>query len=120
MDRKQAKIITSAMASAEVIGPRGDDRVRVAFDLLFQHPNFIRIDPTGPMFARVGELREAVRNETGRSLKTPDAMFVVTALEYRADALHSFDDHLLGLSGLPCVSGLVICMPHGSQTTLAI
>lgn len=49
---------------------------------------------------------------TRRKLKTPDAQVVATAINYRADVLHTFDKKLLTLSGSEVVDGLQIVTPR--------
>lgn len=114
VDRRQARIITSEILVAEVL----DDKAKL--ELLMKRRQFMMVSPAGPILRKVRELREAVRQDGGRSLKTPDATFIAVALAYNAEALHTFDDQVLGLSGRPCVDGLRICKPSGEQTTLQL
>lgn len=113
VERKQARIVTSEMILAEVL----ENAERL--ERLMKRPEYFMVSAAGPILRRVRELRDAAR-ASGRSLKTPDATYVATALAYKAEALHTFDGGLLGLSGLPCVDGLCISKPSGDQTTLGI
>ena len=51
---------------------------------------------------RVAAIAHDLRNYyalAGRSLKSPDAIHLATAILYRADEFHTFDDQLIALSG---------------------
>jgi predicted nucleic acid-binding protein len=110
-DSNRAIIITSSLLHTEVIG---DSRVIAALNALFRRPNFVQMNVSPEISRAAGRIRDA----TG--LKTPDAIYVATAIEFRVDALHSFDDHHLRLSGAREVGGLVICKPRGVQTLLGL
>lgn len=114
VDRQQARIITSETAVGEVLEAAAD------LELLLKRPQFMQVSPSGPIIQKVREIRTASRNAGVHTPKFADATFLATAILYRADALHTFDDKVLGLCGLPCVDRLTICKPHGEQTTLGL
>jgi predicted nucleic acid-binding protein len=118
ISREQARIITSALAIGEVLNHPQSHNARPKFDALFKRRSFFMVDTTGPIWAKIASVREAV-GAAGRRIQVGDAAYIATAIEYKADALHTFDeDHLIPLSGLSCVDGLIICKPHGEQTVL--
>ncbi|HEV8499118.1 MAG TPA: type II toxin-antitoxin system VapC family toxin [Gemmatimonadaceae bacterium] len=114
VDRRQARIITSEIIIAEVL----DDKTKL--NELMMRREFQMISIAGPILRKVGQLRDAARQDGGRSLKIPDASFIAVALAYGAEALHTFDGGVLAMSGRPCVDGLAICKPSGEQMTLAL
>ena len=69
---------------------------------------------------RVAEKAQAIRNQ--KTLSTPDAVHVATALVSKAKMLHTFDDDLLKLSGKDIVDGLDItdCLIPGENTQLPL
>lgn len=113
VERRQARILTSELILAEVLDNAGQ------LERLMKRPEYFMVSASGPILRRVRELREAARRE-GRSLKTPDATYIATALAYRVEALHTFDGQLLGLSRSPLIDGLQICKPSGEQTNLGL
>lgn len=113
-------VFTSTLARTEVIGDRHDSVLRNAFKSLFDRPSFVMMDNSSAIADIAGDLRVAVREATGRRLRSPDATYIATALTVGVDALHSFDDDMLGLDGLSCVQGLPIKKPKGNQMTLGI
>jgi predicted nucleic acid-binding protein len=119
VDRDQATIITSALVRTEVLDRTPNSVVRASLDGLFRRPTFVVMDLSGPIADRAGAIRQRVIDEGG-SVRTPDAIFIATAIAHRADALHTFDDRLLRLSGSAHVEGLTICKPHAVQTVLPL
>lgn len=118
-DRGAAIIVTCAMAEIEVIGPRGDPITVEKFRALFKRPEFQMVDINPVISQLAGELRALARDD-GRSLHSADSTFVATAMAYRLDGLHTFDEGILGLDGKPYVRGLSITKPRGTQTILRL
>lgn len=114
VDRSQARIVTSETVVGEVLDAASD------LELLLKRPQFIKVSPNGPVIRKVQAIRIATRDAKAHTPKFGDATFVATAILYRAEALHTFDRKLLGLSGLACVDGLTICKPSGEQTMLSL
>lgn len=119
VDRHQAVIITSALVRTEVLEDNDDPAIRERLEYMFRRPSCVMIDVNAAISAKAGALRATCR-AAGRSLKTPDAVFIATATLHGAVALHTLDDQLLGLSGLPEVDGLLISKPCGDQTILSL
>ncbi|WP_298266309.1 PIN domain-containing protein [Gemmatimonas sp.] len=118
-DRGQISLVTCGTAVSEVIGDSSSPQIPQLFDSLTQRPGFTMSYPGPAVVERVRRLRLEAR-AAGRRLKTPDCNFIATALLLRCDALHSFDDQLLSLSGSDLVDGLVITKPREAQTVLAL
>jgi predicted nucleic acid-binding protein len=119
VDRGQATIVVSSSASGEVLNKNGDSTVRDRFHRRYQNPAFFRADTNDAIWQRVAMIREAAERDD-RKVKTPDAVHIATAIEYKVDAMHTFDDKLLRLSGKPYVEGLIICKPKAEQMMLDI
>lgn len=119
VDRGGAIISTSAMAQPEVLSNRANPDTREKFEALFKRQNFQVIPANSAIFTLATEIREEATRE-GRSIRTPDAIFIATAVAYRLDALHTFDEKLLAVSGRSCARGLLICKPRASQTVLGL
>jgi predicted nucleic acid-binding protein len=119
VDRQQATVITSSLVRSEVLDDLTDPTIRQRLNDLFRRPSFVTIDVNAAISDKAAALRAACRT-TGRGLKSPDAVFIATALFHGADAMHTFDDKLLSLSGRTEVDGLTICKLHGVQTILEL
>lgn len=118
-DRGQIIIVTSALIDMEVLGEIGDETIRARTAQLFERANIVAVEPSRAIIARARTIREQGRIE-GRSIKTPDALFIATAIIHSAGALHTFDEKLLAVGGKDYVDGLPIIKPRGEQTLLAL
>ena len=114
VDRHQARIVTSETVIGEVLEASAD------LELLLKRPQTMKVSPSGPIITKVKDIRTATRAAGVHTPKFADATFIATAILYHAEALHTFDDRILRLSGLACVGGLVICKPRGEQTMLEL
>jgi predicted nucleic acid-binding protein len=119
VDSGQAILVTSLQAIAEVLPDDSSPDLQGRLKALFRRPNCIMVDLSAAVVAKAADMRQRAR-ETGRRLKSPDAYFLATGVLLKVDAVHTFDDQLLGLSGSPIVDGITICKPRGEQTLLAI
>ena len=118
-DRGQIVIVTSALIDMEVLGEIGDETIRARTAHLFERANVVSVEPASTIISRARQIREQGRLE-GRSIKTPDAIFIATAIVHGANAFHTFDDKLLAISGKDYVDALPITKPRGEQTLLAL
>ena len=57
---------------------------------------------------RIAEKAQAIRNKSSKTIRTPDAIHVATAIICGAKLFHTFDDLLLRLNGKDEVEGLMI------------
>ena len=119
VDRKKVVLITSALIETEVIGELDDATLQERLEALFQRPNIVQVAASAEILRKAGLIRKAAR-ESNRSLKTPDAVYVATAILHAANSLQTFDDKLLALSESPIVDGLQITKPRGMQTVLQL
>jgi predicted nucleic acid-binding protein len=116
IDAEKVVVVTSAMATVEVLNDKANKDVRASFEALFTTPRFVRIDVTAPVAAKARDIRQSLPN--GNKLKGEDATFIATAILFGCQALHTFDRDQLRLSGHKCVDGLTIERPHGAQTVM--
>lgn len=119
VDRKQVVLITSTLIETEVIGEIDDTSLQQRFETLFQRPNIVQVAASAEILRKAGLIRKAAR-DSKRNLKTPDAIYVATALLHAASSLQTFDDKLLAVSGTAIVDGLQITKPRGMQTVLQL
>ena len=119
IDRRQAILITSAQAMSEVLTGPADPSLQGRLDALFRRPSCVMVDLNRVVLSKAGAIRQAVRNAGGR-IEAPDAHFIATAVLHGVDALHTFDDRLLRLSGDQAVEGLRISKPRGDQMLLSL
>lgn len=119
VDRRRLTVITSSLVRSEVLDKGYDTGVREKLRNLFRRPSFMIVEANTAISDKAGDIRDALL-QSGRKLKTEDATFVATAILHGAQALHTFDDHQLALSGLPAVDGMVITKPQAEQTLLPL
>jgi predicted nucleic acid-binding protein len=107
--RRDAKVMTSVLTTAEVLASKIPVGVESPFKDLMKRLNRVSMD------IRVASLAHDLRDHyarDGRSLKTPDAIHLATAIHYRADQFHTFDDQLLSFTGNVGGHRLIICKPE--------
>lgn len=69
---------------------------------------------------RVAEKAQAIRNNSSRTLSTPDAVHMATAIVSGAKLFHTFDNGLLRFSGKDEVEGLTITACEIPGTNLVL
>ncbi len=126
--KREVKIITSVLTNVEVL----QSRLPVGMERLFV--DFMkRISKLG-MDTKVASLAHDIRDYymrnasqyDGKTLSTPDAIHLATAILYRANEFHTFDDGgsssksigLIKLSGNVGGNRLKICKPEAKNPQL--
>jgi predicted nucleic acid-binding protein len=115
MKRRDAKVMTSVLTTVEVLAAKIPVGIDSPFKDLLKRINRVSMD------VRVATLAHDLRNHyalLGRSIKAPDAIHLATAIHYRADQFHTFDDQLLALSGNVGGHKLIICKPETKSPQL--
>lgn len=126
--RREAKIITSVLTVTEALECHMPAGVKRLYEGLMKRVNRISMD------IKVAELAHELRNHYSadpkkygdKTLATPDAIHLATAILYRATEFHTFDDgkkgskHLGLLSLSEDVAGhrLTICKPTARNPQL--
>lgn len=128
-ERREILIMTSALTLAEIAPPAQLPAGAMALlEKAMQHPNFTTVSVDLSVGTMARELREyyAVRKAEfgGKTLTAPDAIHLATAILYKANEFHTFDEKdkaranslgLLPLSGNVGGHDLKICIPPGNE-----
>jgi predicted nucleic acid-binding protein len=87
------ELITSAIAFTEVLEAKIGSDINKKFQELFLRPNITAINADIRVAKLASELRGYyIKSGEVRSLTTPDAIHLATAILYDADEFHTFDD----------------------------
>lgn len=106
--RRDCRLMTSVLTTVEVLQAKIPAGVDTLLTGLMKRMLRVGID------TKVAQLAHDVRNQyakEGRSLKTPDALHLASAILHRADEFHTFDQQLIDMSGNVAGHRLVICKP---------
>ena len=122
IDKREANLLLPVTAYSEVLRAKHTPDQMDKFKSFVARSNVVPADITLQIALLVEEIRsnglEAVPQ---RSIKTPDAQFMATALVYKADVFHTLEPKLQSLDGSSIVKGLRICAPKplgGQQSVL--
>lgn len=121
--RREVKLITSVLTSVEVLAAKIPAGMDTLFSGLMKRMNRQGMD------VRVASLAHDLRNhyamKGGKTLSTPDAIHLATAILCRADEFHTFDQEgssrslgLIPLSGDVAGHRLIICKPEARRPQL--
>lgn len=122
-NRREVKIITSVLTSVEVLSSKIPAGMDTLFNGLLKRINRVSTD------VKVASLAHDLRNHYaatgGKNLSTPDAIHLATAIMYRAEQFHTFDEEgsrqslgLIPLSGNVGGHKLIICKPESKRPQL--
>lgn len=111
----KAMIVVSTLVRVEVLPNRRDTGLYREFQNFLKNREQVRevaID------RRVIEAAQQIR-ESGKSVKTPDAIHLATAIVCGVPIFHTYDKLLIRLSGVAEIKGLTVCEPpEPSQSEL--
>lgn len=125
--KRQAKIITSVLTTVEVLQCKLPAGLETLFNGLIRRTTRVGMD------SKVAAMAHDIRNHYvvrasefgGKTLSTPDAIHLATAILYRATEFHTFDRDgsakslgLLPLSGNVGGHRLTICKPQATNPSL--
>jgi predicted nucleic acid-binding protein len=118
--RREIRLMTSVLTQVEVL----QSRLPVGMGSLFLEV-LKRLTRMG-MDIKVASLAHDIRDyylihsdqHGGKRLSTPDAIHLATAILYRADEFHTFDEKLIPLSGNVGGHDLRICKPEARSPEL--
>lgn len=127
LNKRQVSLMTSVLTLTEISVakiPAGTDGL---LDQVMQRPNMAKL----PVDMRIAKLARDLRNfyiskngPSGMTLTVPDALHIATAILYKANEFHTFDEHdkpksralgLIPLSGNVAGHNLKICKPEAKQ-----
>src|SRR5580704_15328612 len=95
--RREVKLMTSVLTFVEVLNAKIPVGVDTLFNDLMKRINRVSMDSKCAGLAHDIRNYYAVRaaQSGGKIIATPDAIHLATAILYRADEFHTFDDDLL-------------------------
>ncbi|MFN4088524.1 MAG: type II toxin-antitoxin system VapC family toxin [Alphaproteobacteria bacterium] len=121
--RREIKIMTSVLTQVEVLQGKIPAGVGNAFTDFLKRITRVGMDIKVAQLAH--DLRDHYSRAGGKPLTTPDAIHLATAIHYRADEFHTFDEGgkskslgLIQLSGNVGGHRLTICKPEARSPQL--
>jgi predicted nucleic acid-binding protein len=117
IERGDAVLLTSVITRTEILDGKIPPESLEILDALFKRPNLQRADVTQAISDLAHNIRDQL-DRNGTKIKTPDALHFATAVVYRVDEFHTFDNQLLSLDGSPIVNSLRIVKPRTRQGEL--
>ena len=122
--RREVRLVTSVLTLVEVL----QSRLPVGMDTLFSGlmKRIIRLGMDSKVASVAHDIRDHYMSRTaefgGKTLSTPDAIHLATAILYRVDEFHTFDRDgsskslgLIPLSGNVGGHRLIICKPQAKN-----
>jgi predicted nucleic acid-binding protein len=114
--RRDCRIMTSVITSVEVLQSKIPAGIDTMFLGLLKRVTRVGVD------TKVAQLAHDIRDnyrQSGKKIKTPDALHLATAIIHRANEFHTFDeDDLIPLSGNVAGHRLTICKPKARNPEL--
>jgi len=107
IENGKAIIIVSTLVRVEVLPNKRVPELERKFENFLKNWEQVRevaID------RRVIEVAKRIR-ESGKNVKTPDAIHLATAIVHGAPIFHTYDKPLIRLSGAAEIRGLTVCEP---------
>ncbi len=125
-NKRELYLMTSVLTITEISILKIPAGTETLLEEVMQRPNFSKISIDMRVAKLARDLRNyyLVRNQDfrGKTLTVPDALHLATAILYRADEFHTFDENgdknslgLLPLNGNVAGHDLKICRPPISQ-----
>jgi predicted nucleic acid-binding protein len=122
VENYNAILFTSSITRTEFFTGQLTDEQKTKYTLLMRRSNVQEVDPHLKITTRASQIREHYsQQKPSIKIKTPDAIHLATAINYRADEFQTLDGledggakktKLLALSGDVGVSGLKITAPY--------
>ncbi len=113
--KRDCRLMTSVLTSVEVLQAKIPAGVDAMFSGLLKRMARVGVD------TKVAQLAHDIRNyyaKDGKSLKTPDAIHLATAILHRANEFHTFDEQLIASSGDIAGHRLIVCKPAARNPQL--
>lgn len=109
IERGSYKLAVSTLVYVEVLESTMPPQAMETFRAFIRNRQMIQIIAVD---IRVAEKAQALRNRSARSISTPDAVHLATAVICGAKFFHTFDSNLLRLSGKDEEEALTITACH--------
>jgi predicted nucleic acid-binding protein len=124
--KNQASIIVSDCISTEILTGKWPADGARKFEDLFKRRNVKRVPISPNITTMTQQIREFYHNKGEKTVSPLDAVHLATAIVYKVDQMHTFDDgkkdkksrSLLDLNGNVAGLPLVICKPPATQYRL--
>jgi predicted nucleic acid-binding protein len=121
--KRDATIMTSVLTSVEVLSAKIPAGMDTLFQQLMRRVTRVGIDTKIVTLAH--DIRNHYTKSGGKTVATPDAIHLATAIIYRAVEFHTFDQDgsrqslgLIPLSGNVAGNRLTICKPQAKRPQL--
>ena len=115
VNSKRADLIISVVTYTEMLRAKHTPKQAAAFDDFLKRSNINRVDVSFPIAQKAEQIRSKAitmfAKHQQRSIKTPDAQIIATAIVHEADVFHSLEPMHHNLSGHAVVDGLSITTP---------
>jgi predicted nucleic acid-binding protein len=122
LDKREIRVITSAIIYTEAPAFKFlDDDGNEKFYQFMRRSNISVASVDIKVAKKASKLRDYYKKCNGKTLCTPDALHLATAILYKTKEFHTFDGSdkkslgLLGLNGDVGVHNLIICKPQDKQ-----
>lgn len=121
--RRELRVMTSVLTSVEVLSAKIPAGMDTFFKGMMKRVNQVSVDIRVASLAH--DIRDHYIKSGSKTVSTPDAIHLATAILYRVDEFHTFDADgsrkslgLLQLSGNVAGSKLIICKPEAKRPQL--
>lgn len=117
IDAGKVILMTSTISLGEVLAGDLTEEQRERYESSLKKPTIVSITPDARISAEAGRIREFYRKK-GWSVGLEDAIHLASALLWKADELHTFDEKLLRFNGNIMGRAIRVCKPQGRQASL--
>ncbi|MGH8003742.1 MAG: type II toxin-antitoxin system VapC family toxin [Limisphaerales bacterium] len=117
VDDEKAVLMTSTISLVEVLAGDLTEEQKERYESSLKKPTIVSITPDARISAEAGRIRDFYRKK-GWSVSLEDAIHLVSALLWKADELHTFDEKLLRFNGDVMGRALRVCKPQSLQGAL--
>lgn len=112
IDRGDANLLVPVTVYSEVLEAKNTPAQMEKFRKFLDRSNVVVADTTKVIADKAGQIRSrGIQVHPPRSIKTPDATMMATAIVYGTDVFHSLEPKHHNLDGSPIVDGLKIELP---------
>jgi predicted nucleic acid-binding protein len=116
IEAKRAILVVSVNTYTEMLRAKHTQEQADMFDAFLRRQSIVRVGVTFPIGQKAEEIRSRgltlfPKNQK-RSIATPDAQIIATAIVHKCDVLHSMEPKHHNLSGHAAVDGLKIVLPR--------
>lgn len=112
IDGGEATLLVPVTVYSEILEARHTTAEMERFRQFLDRTNIVAADTTKAIAEKAGRIRSrGIEAGPARSIRTPDATFMATAILFGASVFHTLETKLINLNGSPIVDGLRIELP---------